>query len=120
MNRTVLIISTDQRVHLALKSLRNPSLRLLEASTGIGALFICATQPVDALVIDLDTPGMDWPRFMEKLSQAFPGLPVLTLAAGQDESGLAERLRSILDSAAARKQPASARAAFPMTRVLRA
>ena len=120
MKRTVLIISADQKVHSSLKSLRRPGLNVREAPTGLGALFVCAAQPVAALVIDLATPGMDWPRFMEKLSQAFPGMPVVTFEAGQDENGLLERLRGVLDSATARKQPASAHAALPMARVLRA
>jgi DNA-binding NarL/FixJ family response regulator len=120
MKRTVVVISKDPKVHSALKTLRTPSLRLLEAPTGLGALFLCASQPVDSLVIDLDTPGMDWPRLTEKLAQTIPALPVVTLAAGEDEGGLAQRLQTALESSATRKQPASAHAALPMVRAQRA
>ncbi|HXN49857.1 MAG TPA: hypothetical protein VN893_24610 [Bryobacteraceae bacterium] len=120
MKRTVVVISKDPKVHTALKRLRSPSLRLLEAPTGLGALFLCASQPVDSLVIDLDTPGMDWPRLTEKLAQTIPALPVVTLAAGQAEGGLAQRLQIALESSATRKQPASAHAALPMVRAQRA
>ncbi len=119
MKRTVVVISKDPKVHTELKRLRSPSLRLIEAPTGLGALFLCASQPVDSLVIDLDTPGMDWPRLTEKLAQTIPALPVVTLAGGQDE-GVAQRLQIALESSARRKQPASAHAALPMVRAQRA
>ena len=120
MRRTVVVVSKDPKVHSVLKTLRSPSLRLLEAPTGLGALFLCASQPVDSLVIDPDTPGMDWPRLTEKLAQTFPALPVVTLAAGQDESRLAQRLQNALESTASRKQPGSAHAALPLVRARRA
>jgi CheY-like chemotaxis protein len=120
MRRTVVVVSKDPKVHSVLKTLRSPSLRLLEAPTGLGALFVCASEPVDSLVIDLDTPGMDWPRLVEKLAQTFPALPVVTLAAGGNESGLAQQLQDALESAAKRKQPASAHAALPLVRAQRA
>jgi len=120
MKRTVVVISKDPKIHSALKRLRSPSLRLIEAPTGLGALFLCASQPVDSLVIDLDTPGMDWPRLTEKLAQTIPALPVVTLTAGQAEGGLTERLQTALASTATRKQPASAHAALPMVREQRA
>jgi CheY-like chemotaxis protein len=118
MKRTVVVVSKDPGVHSALKALRSPSLRLLEAPSGLGALFLCASQPVDSLVIDLDMPGMDWPRLTEKLAQTFPALPVVTLAAGRGESETA--LQKALESSATRKQPASAHAALPLVRARRA
>ena len=120
MKRTVVVVSKDPKVHSALKTLRSPSLRLLEAPTGLGALFLCASQPVDSLVIDLDTPGMDWPRLTEKLAQTIPALQVVTLPARREENGLAQQLQETLDSAAIRKQPASAHAALPLVRAQRA
>jgi CheY-like chemotaxis protein len=120
MRRTVVVVSKNPEVHSLAKSMRGPNLRLIEASTGLGALFVCASQPVDALVIDLGTPGMDWPRLMEKLAQTFPALPVVTLASGEPQSVLAENLRTALASTAARKQPASAHAALPLVRAQRA
>jgi CheY-like chemotaxis protein len=120
MRRTVVIVSKDPKVHSLVKSMRSPDLRMTEAATGLSALFICASQPVDALVIDLGTPGMDWPRLMEKLAQTFPALPVVTLASGQAVNSLAERLGGALESAAVRKQPASAHAALPLVRAQRA
>ncbi len=120
MRRTIIIVSKDPRVHAVLKTMRNPGLRLIEAPTGLSALFLCASQPVDSVVIDLDTPGMDWQRLVEKLGQAFPLLPVLTLAGGKAEGGVAQRLLEALDSVLARKQPASAHAALPLVRAQRA
>jgi CheY-like chemotaxis protein len=115
MKRTVVVVSKDQKVHSVVKSMRGPELRVLEAPSGLGALFICAAQAVDSLVIDLGTPGMEWPRFVEKLAQTFPELPVVMLEAGK-----AEEVRGALDSAVARKQPASAHAALPLARLQRA
>ena len=120
MKRTVVVVSQDLKVHSVLKTLRGPDLRVIEAPAGLGVLFICASQPVDSLVIDLETPGMDWPRLMQKLAQTFPALPVVTLAAGRDETAVAQQLRSALDSAALRKQPGSAHAALPLVRAQRA
>jgi len=118
--RTTVVVSADPKVRSVLKTLRSPSLRLLESPTGLGALFLCASQPVDSLVIDLATPGMDWPRLIEKLSQSFPALPVLTVEAEAEPGALAERLRIALETSAARKQPASAHAALPLVRARRA
>lgn len=120
MKRTVVVISKDPKVHSALKMLRTPSLRLLEAPTGLGALFLCASQPVDSLVIDLDTPGMDWPRLADKFAQTLPALPVVALAAGRDPKALTQSLQSVFESAALRKQPGSAHAALPLVRARRA
>ncbi len=103
-----------------MKTLRGPNLRVIEAPAGLGVLFICASQPVDSLVIDLETPGMDWPRLMEKLAQTFPALSVFTLAAGRDEAGVAQQLQTALDAAALKKQPGSAHAALPRVRAQRA
>ena len=120
MMRTVVVVSTRPKVHSAVKTLRTPGLRLIEAPSGLVALFLCASERVDSLVIDLDTPGMDWPRLMEKLTQTFPALPVVTLPAGEDESRMRERLQTAFNSVASRKQPASAHAALPLVRAQRA
>jgi CheY-like chemotaxis protein len=119
MSRTVVVVSKDPKVHLLLKSMRGPELRVVEAASGLVALFVCASQAVDALVIDLDTPGMEWPRLVEKLSQAFPALPVITLSATQAEGELAAKLDDAFAAAAQRKQPTPAHAALPEVRARR-
>jgi CheY-like chemotaxis protein len=119
MRRTVVIVSKDSRVHSLLKSMRGPALRVIEAPSGLAALFVCASQPVDALVIDVDTPGMEWPRLVEKLSSAVPALPVITLPAAEAQDTLRAKLDAVFAAAARRKQPAAAFAALPAVRARR-
>jgi DNA-binding NtrC family response regulator len=112
MARTVLLISQDQKVRGLVKSTCQPDARVIDAANGLAAMFICAFEMVDALVVDPGTPGMNLPRLVEKLSSAFPGMPVITLAVGETGTDLADKLRMALDSTACRKQPGTVEAAF--------
>jgi DNA-binding NarL/FixJ family response regulator len=106
MRRTVLVVSHNPKVRSELRSVRGPEVRVLETLTGLGALFLCACHAVDLLVVDLDTPGMDWQRLLDKLSDAFPEMPMLSAAECD-----AERIRETFDSPPRRKRPQPARAA---------
>ncbi|MGD0199569.1 MAG: response regulator [Bryobacteraceae bacterium] len=109
--RTVLIVSPDRRVRSALKSLGRPDLRILEAASGLAALVICASVPADLVAIDRSVPDMDTLRLIEKLSGAFPDMPVMTFPAGDTTATVRENLTALLESAVCRKQPALAYAA---------
>ena len=114
MRRTVLVVSQNPKVRSAMRSLRGADMRLLDADSGLGALFICASQRVDLLVIDVETPGMDWPMLVEKLSTAFPAMPVVSMPGRRDANSLATLVLEALDSAPGKKQPAFAPCATPL------
>jgi DNA-binding NarL/FixJ family response regulator len=111
MRRTVLLVSQNSKVRSALRPLRGPELRLIETASGLGALFLCALERVHVVVLDYSTPGMDWPRLLEKLSSAFPQLPVLPVEAAEAPAALGARILETLESTASRKQPGLARPA---------
>jgi CheY-like chemotaxis protein len=109
MIRTVLVVSQDPAIRCALKELRGPELRLVETATGLGALFLCAFEAVDLLVVDPAAAGMQWPGLLEKVTFAFPQMPVLSAEAGEEAAALRQRIREALASAVRRKQPGPAR-----------
>ncbi|MGE5645012.1 MAG: hypothetical protein ACM336_04390 [Acidobacteriota bacterium] len=103
MTRTVLVVSHNRAFRAGLKPLRGRQVRVLQAPNGLGALFLCASEAVDLLVIDPSTPGMDCRKLLEKISSAFPEMAVLT-----DPD--AEKIRDALDTPR-RKGPGQVRAA---------
>jgi CheY-like chemotaxis protein len=113
MRRTVLVVSRNPKVRSALRALRSAELRLFEADSGLGALFTCASQFVDLLVIDVETPGMDWPILAGKLVTAFPAMPVVSVSGRGEVNSLATLVLEALDSAPGKKQPALATGATP-------
>ncbi len=104
-------MSHNPTLRSALKPLRGPDVRVLQTLTGLGALIICASQAIDLLVVDLETPGMAWPTLLEKLSTAFPEMPVVSTAARDDAIAVGERIREAFDSTLRRKRPQPARGA---------
>ncbi len=107
MRRTLLVVTRPANLNAALRRFRGPGLRVLEAQTGLAALLLCACRPVDLAVMDMEAPGMDWPKLVGKLSAAFPALPVLGITSRDDAAELSERIREALDAPARRKQPAA-------------
>ncbi len=114
MRRTVLVVSRNPKVRSVLRALRSADLRLLEADSGLGALFTCASQRVDLLVIDVETPGMDWPTLVGKLATAFPALPVVSVPGRRDANSLATLVLEALDSAPGKKPPSLAAGPTPL------
>jgi CheY-like chemotaxis protein len=79
--RTVLVVSPRAKIRAAARGLARPSLAVLEATTGLGALVVCAAHAVDLVLLDETAPGMDAPRLIQKLSDAFPDLAVEAVSA---------------------------------------
>ncbi len=105
MRRTLLVVTRPANLNAALRTFRGPRLRILEAQTGLAALLLCACRQVDLAIMDMEAPGMDWPKLIGKLSAAFPALPVLGITSRDDTAALSARIREALESPATRKQP---------------
>jgi CheY-like chemotaxis protein len=110
MSHTLLTLTSTANLRTALKPLRGAGLRVLQARTGLAALLLCACRPVDVAVMNLEEPGMDWPKLREKLFAAFPGLPVVAITERDEPELLAQRIRETIDAAAPRKHPATQQA----------
>jgi CheY-like chemotaxis protein len=104
MRRTLLALTPSAKLRAALQPLRRTGVRVLEARTGIAALWLCASRPVDLAVLNFEEPGMDWPKLVEKLSSAFPGLPVVAMTERDEPADVTDRIHEAL-AAAPRKQP---------------
>jgi DNA-binding NarL/FixJ family response regulator len=105
MTHTLLALTGTANLRAALKPLRGSGLRVLQARTGLAALLLCACRPVDVAVMNLEEPGMDWPRVREKLCAAFPGLPVVAMTERDEPELLAQRIRETIEAVAPRKHP---------------
>jgi CheY-like chemotaxis protein len=105
MSHTLLALTSTANLRAALKPLRGSGLRVLQARTGLAALLLCACRPVDVAVVNLEEPGMDWPKLREKLFAAFPGLPVVAITERDEPELLAQRIRETIKAAAPRKHP---------------
>ncbi|HVX67493.1 MAG TPA: hypothetical protein VHA11_12860 [Bryobacteraceae bacterium] len=104
MTHTLLALTSTTNLKTALKPLRSAGLRVLQARSGLAALLLCALRPVDVAVVNLEEPGMDWPKLREKIFAAFPGLPVVAITERDEPELLARRIRETIESAAPRKQ----------------
>ncbi len=110
MKRTILLVTRHPGIRTSVRALRGPDLRVLHESSGLGVLFLCATQSVDVLVIQPTIPGMDWARLLDKVSAAFPSLPVLAVNPAEGAEVLRERIRAALNATTQKKQPETERA----------
>lgn len=109
--RTILVVDDEPGVRSSLRvALRKGKYRVLEASSALEALFVCACHPVDLLLTDVEMPGIDGLRLAEKFSYSFPAVPVIYMSAGRghgealakpvDPEAVVQRVHRALESAA--------------------
>lgn len=65
-----------------------------EASNGSELLEECRRTTPDAVLTDLDMPELDGVQATERLTQDFPGLPVLVLTVHEDGESVSDALRA--------------------------
>ncbi|MDN3277972.1 response regulator transcription factor [Frankia sp. RB7] len=83
----------------------NPDAVVVEASDGEQALALAEAQPdLDAVLLDLQMPGVGGQSVLEEFGRRFPGLPVVILTSTEDP----EEVRKSLSSGALGYVPKSA------------
>ena len=88
----VLVIEDDSASRSAIaKALRESRHTVFEAADGVAGLEIAATEPLDAVVLDLMLPRMDGIRLLTKLRQT-NRVPVIIVSARQTEDDRVEAL----------------------------
>ncbi len=102
--RVVLLVDPDRQSRARLKGLlRGQGYRVLEAAGALEALAICACRPIEAVVTELDLPGIGGEALAAALSERFPAVVVIALSARRMESppaGVAELLLKPLEGRA--------------------
>src|SRR5581483_5687966 len=92
---------------IALLKQENPDTVVIEAADGEQALAVAeANSDLDAVLLDLQMPGLGGRRTLEENSQRYPGLPVVILTSTED----AEEVRTALSNGALGYVPKSASA----------
>jgi two-component system, OmpR family, response regulator len=88
----VLVIEDDSASRSAIaKALRESRHTVFEAADGVAGLEIAASEPLDAVVLDLMLPRMDGIRLLTKLRQTHR-VPVIIVSARQTEDDRVEAL----------------------------
>lgn len=82
--QTVLVVDDEEGLRtLVCRTLRAEGYSTLEAAHGAEALEVMenAAEPVDLVVTDVVMPGMDGGELGRRLTQRWPGLPILYISA---------------------------------------
>ena len=79
---TVLVIDDDGDMRRLLKDfLENDGHRIVEAANGTEAIGLLDSEPIDAVILDKEMPGMNGFDVLAFLQREHPGLPVIFITA---------------------------------------
>ena len=100
--KKVLIVDDEETVSAAMRELLElKGYDVLEARNGVEGLRLCAENPPDLVILDLNMPRMDGYLFLERLRErweaderrySFPRVLVMTAVDKKTDFGLAENL----------------------------
>ena len=79
----ILVVDDDPSVrHVVAEHIRNQGYRVLETESGQGALHLAATQPLEAILLDLYMPGLTGWETVERLkaNPATAAIPIVVLS----------------------------------------
>ena len=77
---SILIVDDDSAIRQALRlTLRSFGFEIAEASTGEQAIGLLAKRPYDAVLLDMNMPGMGGVPACREIRRRFPALPILML-----------------------------------------
>ena len=77
---SILIVDDDSAIRQALRlTLRSFGFEIAEASTGEQAIGLLAKRPYDAVLLDMNMPGMGGVPACREIRPRFPALPILML-----------------------------------------
>lgn len=95
--KNVLIIDDNDDILKSIQKglcIRLKDCRILTALNGEAGEQILKTDPVDLIVTDLEMPVMNGYRFIEKVRQDLPSVPICVMT-GSCPPGVVERLRTL-------------------------
>lgn len=79
---TVLVIDDDQEMRAVLRDfLEREGHRVIEESSGEGAIATTALERVDAVILDKEMPGIHGFEFLSFLRRRWPDMPVILITA---------------------------------------
>src|SRR5437764_835807 len=101
-NPKILVVDDEVTICAAIRELLElKDYDVYEANNGVAGLKICAEQPIDLIVLDLNMPRMDGYMFLQHLRERwetsnrqtkFPQVLVLTAVDFKTDQGLAKNL----------------------------
>jgi signal transduction histidine kinase len=75
----LMVVDDDDGVRLSLRVLFSSDYQVLLADSGMQALSVLQSNPVDVVILDLNMPGMTGIQLLEKLKRLDPSLEVIIL-----------------------------------------
>ena len=89
----ILLVDDEVAIRRALRTaLQELGFETVEASRGEEALIVVRSQSFDAVLLDLNMPGIGGIKTLDKLREAFPRLPILILTVRDEEHDKVEAL----------------------------
>lgn len=80
--QTLLVVDADRKVRALIKSrMQAEGWQVHEAAGGLQALAICACRRVDVLLTDLNLPDIRGEELAQAVSERFPGVLIIGMAA---------------------------------------
>lgn len=91
----VLVVDDEALIRWSLRErFRAKGYEVVEAETGPEALDVFAAQPVSAVVLDVNLPGLDGLAVLERIKASVPECPVIMMTAF-DSPGSAQRAAAL-------------------------
>jgi two-component system response regulator HydG len=92
--RTVLVVEDDAQMRAVLKDfLQRQGYRTIERESGVGLAMLVESEPVDAVVLDKEMPGVNGLDLLAFLHRRLPDVPVVFVTAFGGPDVAAEALR---------------------------
>lgn len=91
--RTILIVDDEQTILESFRVILKDNYRVLTANSGEKAFKVLDEELPDLMILDLKMPGMSGMEVLQKVSQSFPGLPVIIVTATKDIKSVIEAMK---------------------------
>lgn len=91
--KTILVVDDEQTVLESFRIILKDNYRILTASSGEKALKVLDDELPDLMILDLKMLGMSGMDVLQKVSQSFPGLPVIIVTATKDIKSVIEAMK---------------------------
>ena len=89
----ILIVDDEQTVLESFRVILKDNYRVTIANNGEKALKALDEELPDLMILDLKMPGMSGMEVLQKVSQSFPGLPVIIVTATKDIKSVIEAMK---------------------------
>jgi two-component system KDP operon response regulator KdpE len=97
-NGTLLIVDDERSIRHSLRTILSPlGFQVIEAARGEEALELVRTTPVDAVLLDIDMPGIGGIATCRGIRRGFPAVPILMLTVHGTEDHKVEAFEAGAD-----------------------